>query len=401
MKIQVVIHRYTPIVGGAEKLSAQVIHHLQENGHEVRVLTYRVHPTLAHEEWIDGVYVRRLSPSGVSRWVNIIMVFRVIVYLWFHRRDFDLIQSYVIGPVGLAAIVGGTLARKPVVVRVATYGELQRLNMRGSETNLYKVILRRFLLPPVLWKAIIRRAAAIIALSQQIVEESRSVGLGDKAVYIPNGIDPTQYYPVSAEQRSNLRRDLNIASDDFIIFCTSRLVARKRLDVLIDALPSIQQHVPQARLLIAGSAKFHDSALEALQAQAQRLGVQDTVLFLGEVANVADYLRVSDVFGFPSEREGMPNAVLEAMASRLPIVAAAIGGVIDLLDVQSGWVLPVGDSEAFADAIVSVATNPQLAETKAENAYQRALQQFSIAQTADKYLTLYNRVLNRAFDSAK
>jgi len=402
LKIQVVTHRYVPLVGGSVKVSAQVIRHLQEHGHEVHVLTHRTQSNLPHEEWIDDVYVRRLSPAGISRWINIILVFRIIVYLVRHAHQYDLIQAYIIGPTGLAALIGGIITRKPVVIRVSTYGELERLNMRGSGNDWYKLLVRYILLPPFLWRTILRQASGIIALSQQIVEESQRVGLADKTVYIPNGIDPKRFYPSTVEQKQTIRQALHLPIDKFIIFCTSRLVARKRLDVLIKALPLIQKRIPSAYVVIAGGAQLQrDSVLPQLKALMKALNVEGNVLFLGEVSDVAEYLRAADIFAFPSEHEGMPNAVLEAMATRLPIVASEIGGITDLLDHESAWLLPVGDVEALAEAIVYAAENPLEAEQRAQKAYDRVLSEFTIEHTAEKYLQLYIKILQQQKDNTK
>jgi glycosyltransferase involved in cell wall biosynthesis len=126
----------------------------------------------------------------------------------------------------------------------------------------------------------------------------------------------------------------------------------------------------------------------------QRHGLLDRVLFRGVVADVAAYLRASDVFAFPTLGEGMPNALLEAMATGLPCVASAVGGCRDVLtDGETGLLVPAGDAAAFQGALEAVVQSAALRARLGAAARAAAVAQFSLETMVDRYEACYRVVL--------
>ena len=137
-----------------------------------------------------------------------------------------------------------------------------------------------------------------------------------------------------------------------------RLVPLKHVDDLLRAAAVVRRDRPGLRLVVVGDGPQR----AVLEAEAERLGLRGAARFLGERADIPELLAAMDVFVHPSESEGHPNAVLEAMASGLPVIAAAIPGVDELVrDGETGVLVPPGDPAELARAIGALLDRPDLA----------------------------------------
>jgi glycosyltransferase involved in cell wall biosynthesis len=191
---------------------------------------------------------------------------------------------------------------------------------------------------------------------------ARRLGLcrGGVIEAIGNGSDPRRFHPAaSAEERAALRDRLGLASPRVAIACVARLVAEKGYPELFAAMRNVDAElwVIGDRLASdhAGSIAAEIAAVEADPALAAR------VRFLGYRADVPDLLRAADLFVLPSHREGMPRSIIEAMLSGLPVVATDIRGAREeVVDGETGLIVPVKDPAALADALARLAGDAQL-----------------------------------------
>ncbi|MDQ6891349.1 MAG: glycosyltransferase [Acidobacteriota bacterium] len=142
-----------------------------------------------------------------------------------------------------------------------------------------------------------------------------------------------------------------------VILCVAQLVPIKRIDVLIEAMRDIVARYPCCACLIVGSGGLE----EQLRSRVVQLGLEENVCFSGRIEDVRPFLAAADVFVLPSEREGLPLSVLEAMAFGLPCVVAEAGGNRELVeDGINGFVLPVGSAEALTNALARLLSEEQL-----------------------------------------
>lgn len=393
-RIVMVSDRYLPIVGGAERQASQLITQLQARGHTVRVVTRRIDTSLPQQDMIQNVSIRRLSPIGLSHRANALIVFRLFFFLVMNARHYDVVHAHTLGPIGLAAILSRLVTRKPVILKIASQGDVIRED--GTRSR-YSHWVRRVLIPPWLWRFILNRASAIIAISQALYDEARGFGLKNVAA-IPNGVDTERFSHLT---RAQARERLGLAEDQRYLLFTGRLIRLKRLDVLLDAMPHILAQYPHCHILIAGSGEQQKESTEsALHAQAERLGLAERVHFLGLRDDVPVLLRAADVYVFTSETEGLPNAILEAAAAKLPIVATRINGVTDILDNDNAWLVPVGDAPALAQAVCDVLGDESLAQMRAHHAYQHILSVFSLEAVTQRYEMLYVEITRRDTSSS-
>jgi glycosyltransferase involved in cell wall biosynthesis len=161
---------------------------------------------------------------------------------------------------------------------------------------------------------------------------------------------------------------------------------------LLEAFARVISALPSARLLIIGEGPLRAS----LQAQAEALGLQSAVRFLGHRSDAQRLLAAGDLLVNSSLSEGTPLSVMEAMALGLPVVATNVGGVPKLvLDGETGMLVPPAEVEALAAALLELMRNAEKRRALGEAGRRRALEQFSIETAAAKYQALYDKLLEK------
>ena len=194
---------------------------------------------------------------------------------------------------------------------------------------------------------------AIAANSRRALEEIVEVGLSDprRLHFLPNAIDLTLF-----QDRDAIRR--RGKSGECTYVTVGRLLPLKRVDVFVRALAEARSRAPGIRGIVVGDGP----EAENLKKLASQLGLAPGNLdFLGFREDIAAILEDSDVFAFCSESEGTPNVILEAMAARLPVITTPAGDAADIVEpAGAGYVVPFGDVDATAAAMVRLANAPGL-----------------------------------------
>jgi glycosyltransferase involved in cell wall biosynthesis len=231
----------------------------------------------------------------------------------------------------------------------------------------------------------------IIAISNPVKDILVSDGVpGDNVEIIPSAVKLDRFRGI--RPRPGLREEIGVPEDAFFIVNVGYLVGHKAHEYLIRAAPRVLEEVPEAYFVIVGSGP----RLEELQAEACQAGVEERIVFAGFRSDVPELLRAADMFALSSWGEGLCSTLLEVMASDLPIVATAAGGVTDVIeDGYNGILVPTRDPEALADGIVQMASSPAMARTMVENGRQVVRDRFSAEALVDQTLELYGRLLAR------
>lgn len=206
------------------------------------------------------------------------------------------------------------------------------------------------------------RAGFVTACSDDLGRRAVALGAAaDRLEVVPYGVDVTRFKP-SAGARDGARARLGIPPGAALLFAAGRLVRKKGFEYLIDAVPLIDGAAP-AHLAIAGAGDL----AEELRARAVAGGVAERVHFLGDLAQeaVAGWFAAADVAVAPSVRDdsgnvdGLPNTVLEALASGTPLVSTAAGGIATVVeDGRTGLIVPERDARALAAALAALLRDP-------------------------------------------
>jgi glycosyltransferase involved in cell wall biosynthesis len=290
----------------------------------------------ARDRWdgIDVVYPRFLVVPKVARFLHGWEYFYSIrAAVAREVRDFrpEVILAYFAYPYGFAAVRFGRMFRLPVVV-----------SCRGSDIN-------HMVAPRLQGRLIIsalRACGRVFVMSTEMRERVLSWGLDAARVeVVSNGVDTARFHPLD---RAPARAALGIDKDARVLVCVSRLSQEKGIDVLIEAMAKLKDN--SVRLCVIGDGVERAS----LAARIHAAGLDGRVFLAGTRPHeeIPRWLAAADVAVLPSRSEGMPNAVLEALACGRPVVATAVGGTQELIDNPSlGILVPPGDSGALANAL--------------------------------------------------
>ncbi|HUR62104.1 MAG TPA: glycosyltransferase [Candidatus Thermoplasmatota archaeon] len=203
---------------------------------------------------------------------------------------------------------------------------------------------------------ILRRAAAVIALSHAVVDASPLLApVLAKVHVIPNGIDPVPLQP--GRGREALRRELGIPPGAPVALFVGALNPIKGVDVLLAAWAEVARSLPDAHLLVLGDGPYRHE----YEAQATALGLAGRVRFAGFVhKGKGDHYAASDILVLPSRSETFPLVVLEAGACGLPVVASDLPQLRAMVGPDNGILVPPGDAAALAQALVGVLADAAL-----------------------------------------
>jgi len=202
---------------------------------------------------------------------------------------------------------------------------------------------------------------------------------------IPNGVDVERFAPATPAERQALRRNLHLPDTPLFMF-VGRLTVAKGLDILLNAWAQRDAALADACLTLVGDGELR----ERLVQQAHSLGLDRSVIFTGSTTDTAPYLRAADAFVLPSRTEGMPVALLEAMACGLPCIATRVGGSAELIDDgQHGRLIAPEDVGALMRALPEALSMP----VWGERARQRIVERYAMDAVAQRYIGLYEAAL--------
>lgn len=277
-------------------------------------------------------------PGLLKQWDGLMMALGTLPLL---RRlkaqgKLDIIDAHFAYPDGYAALLLGRWLGVPYTV-----------TLRGTET-------RHLQTPGLAERALkaIRSAARVFSVSESLKKLAVQHGADPASIeVVGNGVDIDRFKPVNKQMA---RAALSIAPHAEVLISVGGLVPRKGFHRVIEVLPELKISHPDLRFLIVGGPSPEGNNLPQLERQVDELGLKDCVIFLGPVQpdQLPALLSAADVFVLATSNEGWANVFLEAMACGLPVVTTDVGGNREVINDDSlGFITPLGDPEALADAI--------------------------------------------------
>jgi hypothetical protein len=214
-----------------------------------------------------------------------------------------------------------------------------------------------------------------------------------RVIAIPNGIDTATYTPSPDADRSQspLRRGAR-----HVVLIVGHLSEVKGYPTFLRAASLVARKAPDVAYLALGGETIAPGYRAQLEALARQLGVDSSVHFLGWRSDVADVLRAADVMVLPSLDEGLPMAILEAMACGLPVISTPVGGVPEaVVPEETGLLVPPQDTDALAAAILRLVRESDLARRMGAAGRLRAERHFSVDRVVSSIHSLYETLLTR------
>lgn len=376
MRVLILTYEFPPLGGGAGNAIAELVRGLDGVPNlEVVVVTssvgeYRVERN--EFTFNSTIYYLSIGKHGgnIHYQTNFeLLKYNIQCYRFVRKllatEAFDICHAFMTVPAGFNA----WLVRKQVPYIVS---------LQGSDVPWYceRFKLMYHVLTPVILR-IWKDSLGVIANSRGLRDLAlESAPLQDVDV-ITNGVDRRLFSPGQGAT----------ATDDLRIICVGRLIERKGVWELLDAMPTVLEQIPNAHLDLAGGGKLQ----QALSARVAELGLDANVTLHGSVAHdqLPVLLRGAALFALPSHAEGMSNALLEGISCGLPVVVTDTGGTEELVE-GNGLVVPIKDIPALAAAIVAVLSNDEERKAMGE-ASLRVADNYSWDQMAQSYQELYRQ----------
>ena len=367
MKVLFLNYEYPPLGAGAANATAYLLTEFAKLPElEVHLVTSSLSNHVEHIRIGGEVYVHRLPIGKDPEKLHSQSMRDIVAYSWKaflfasrlvraekkKNKSFDVTLAFFTVPCGFLAYLFHLLFRLPYLVA-----------LRGSDVPGYNEkysFLYIFLRPLVrlIWKY----AAVVIPNSDGLRDLARVTAPKQLFKIIPNGVDTAQFFP-----------DYTKRPDDEIIITpgASRITDRKGLRYLVEALEILLPKYPTLKLKIMGDG----SGRETLEAFVRKKKLEDTVIFIGRVPREAtlQYYQEATFFVLPSLNEGMSNAMLEALACGLPIIATETGGVRELVEEgKNGFIVPLRSGAKIAEALETLLSQSDKIRTFGEESRQRA-----------------------------
>ena len=230
----------------------------------------------------------------------------------------------------------------------------------------------------------------IVAVSEDVKKDILRYDSIDpsKIEVIPNGIDVERFNP--ERNTTDIRKEFSLEEDDIVIGFIGRIVPAKGLEYLLNALPYLKEEFKNIKLLIVGEG----SLVEELKERAKKNNIFDNILFTGRRRDIPEILASINIFVMPSIAEGLPNALLEAMAMGKPIVTTEVGGIPEIVkNGFNGLLVPPRDTVSLSKAIKELISNDQLATKMGQAARDLVRDNLSIKAIAQKWQSIYLSIL--------
>jgi glycosyltransferase involved in cell wall biosynthesis len=399
------IHNFRPgPVGGAEIQAERLARGLVSRGHPIHILTNPVPetdpskdpgsklPDAPEEEVFYGTTAEsgslisedpRLPNQKEDACVGVIHrppfyltydmttgVAPTFRYLIQNRNLYDILHCHMAFGQAVVAVVAAQRLRRPCIVKIACAGELGELSVMSKFPGYERAL------------HILHQADTMIAVSSEVEKDLLAYGFSpERILRIPNGVDTVFFQPVTRPGHAEKMRFLLVG----------RRQPQKGVDLLLRAAKILEETglKGQFEVQLCGS----DSPEYDYQEMAVKLGVDHLMNFMPFQQDMRDIFRAAQCFVLPSRGEGLSNALLEAMAVGLPVVATQVSGMSDVItNEEDGLLIPAESAESLAEAMKRIISNADLRQQLGQNARRRVETAFSLEHIVSEYSNLYCRL---------
>jgi glycosyltransferase involved in cell wall biosynthesis len=353
---------------GAENVVAALARDLQRMGHEASVgiieNTHCPPNDVASQFETRGLKVLSIPCRGRADRKTVRAIREILL-----SKDIGLLHTH-----GYKADIYGYLAARKLGMPIVATRHSQLAKRNGPAVWAYELLDVQFL----------RRFGWVVAVSHSIEEETRRIGIApEKVSTIANGIDLLPFELASQERKVP-------AGDRLRVGTVGRLIERKGIDRLLKAARIILNEFPRTHFVIVGDGPYRES----LEQLAKNLDIEGDVSFEGTLTDMASVYANVDIFVLPSMEEGLPIAVLEALASQRAVVATSVGAIPELIiPGQTGILVRPGEVDELADAVRSFILDPALRRELGKRGANLVRSQYSSERMSQSYFQLYEKLV--------
>ena len=384
-RVLMVTGAYAPETSGASLQCRNLIRALRDRA-DFTVLTTSTDPALPWNSIVDDTQVRRVTVDPNSHSSKAFAIERMASSFLELASGIDIVHLHGVSQKSMLVIALAKLLGKKIVIKLTSFGHDDPASIRAKGA--------------LTWAAY-RQADRFIGVTPRFAEGFDATGLDEsRFVFIPNGVDLDRFKPSSVGVRAEFQNQLRIPTGDPVILFVGFFSPEKNPDVLFDAWLSLFERGVRSTLVLVGATRGPYYEIDAgiadrIKSKVAKRGLSESVVFVEAADNIEHYFRAADVFALPTAREGLPNVLLEAMASGVPPVITQLEGVTDWIVTSgvTGELVPAVDSEAFADAIEGLLASRERREAIGAAARAHVAEHFSLGATAQKTLEVYQELL--------
>jgi N-acetyl-alpha-D-glucosaminyl L-malate synthase BshA len=361
-----------PSVGGSGILASALGEELARRGHEAHFISYERPFRLPHGAPRIFFHPVAINSYGLFKYPDYTLPLSVKMAEVSREKGLDVLHVHYAVPHATAAILAQSMLPPGKGPRVVT-------TLHGTDTTL---LGRDPGYGPAIAHAL-ERSDAVTTVSAYLEQETRQLMDVRRPIdVIHNFFEPHE----PRRSREEVRRELGLR-DEVLLLHSSNLRAFKRIDLLLECAARIRPR-DSFKLLILAGADF-----SPFVGDVGRLGIEDRIIVRENVSEIEDYLQAADIGLFTSDMESFCLSILEAMCFGCPSVAAAVGGIPEVVvSGESGLLVPPGNSDGFARAIEALIADPARRSALGAAARLRARGLFSADAIVSRYEQLYRRV---------
>lgn len=366
MRIAILVALFPPIwLAGTEIATYNIAKYLATSGYEIHVLTSKDEGLLA-ESVEQNIHVHRIRRSNVPP-------LGVISFWWQMFRILRRINPDIVHSQDISMGIPGFISKEILKIPFVVCGQGGDVYQPGLFTKL-------------LSKLVLGNADAAIALTKDMKKNMQRI-CNRTINVIPNGIDLERFVDL---QRNEVRDKLQIKPEEKLLIFVGGFRPVKGIRYLITALKMLQQQGQPVKLVLVGRGRGEKD----LRRYVQQLDLVNSVIFTGQIPNenIPQFMAAADVFVLPSLSEGLPNVVLEAMASGLPIIATKVGGLPEIIEEgRNGFLVEPKNPKQIVEKILSIFGNDELRNSISANNREK-IKEYSWDSVVDRLEKVYQEV---------
>jgi len=368
LRVLMVVDGRYPATGGAEMQARLLSSSFAAAGHTVHVLVPHLDRSLPVQGHVDGIPVTRLSYPRIKGFGAVLLNIRFALWLLRRQKSFDAIHIHMMHNLAAAAGWLKPWLKPQVIAKVSGAAEFQGgiLDPTLSGRMVQRMLLRGA-----------KRLDSYQCISLRTVKIMEDAGFSTERLHlVPNAVDLARFKPPVVRNQ-----------DVFRAVFVGRHVPVKGLDVLLKAW-ALAELPAKAQLTLAGDGPERDRLI----ALAKDLGIEGSVKFPGMVQDVPALLSENNLYVQASHQEGLPNAVLEAMSTALPVVATRVSGHEDIItDGETGFLVPPNDSLTLSMVLSRLAHQQELRMEMGGTARKYVEKKFSTSVVTESLAKLYQK----------
>ncbi|MFS1512378.1 N-acetyl-alpha-D-glucosaminyl L-malate synthase BshA [Chengkuizengella sp. SCS-71B] len=363
-----------PSLGGSGIIATELGKLLAEKGHEVHFITHgmpfrlgKYHKNVFyHEVQVTNYHVFKYPPYDLSLANKLAQIVKM--------KNLDILHVHYAFPHAVCAYLAKQIVGNQLKIVTTLHGT--DITILAQDESLKDLI-----------RLGINESDAVTAVSKDLIQETQSLFSIEKPIDLTyNFVDKREYYP---REVSESRKDFAQPNEKILIHISNFRPVKRILDVL-DIFYKVNQKIP-SKLLFVGEGP----ELSKVQCKAEKLGIEDRIIFLGKQDDVAQVLSLADVMLLPSEKESFGLVALEAMACGVPTIGSNAGGIPEVVTQgETGYLANIGDTNQMAEDAIKILCDPDLYDQFVNNGLERSRYYFCNNVITETYEKIYYRVLN-------